>query len=86
MMTTPQLAKAEFSGSLKMSFAELLPIVQALPQPEKLQLIEILQDDVLDDISPLEHHKTYWIWTPINSFGAAEALMNAMSEGDKNGE
>jgi len=39
MMTTPQLAKAEFSGSKKMFFAELLPIVKALPHPEKLQLI-----------------------------------------------
>ncbi|MDM8558472.1 hypothetical protein [Candidatus Parabeggiatoa sp. HSG14] len=85
-MTTPQLAKAEFSGYPKMSFAELLPIVQALPQPEKLQLIEILQEEVLEDISPLEHHKTYWIWTPINSYGTAEALMNAMSEDEKNGE
>ena len=86
MMTTPpHTLKAEFSGSLKMSFAELLPIVQALPQPEKLQLIEILQDEVLEDISPLEHHKTYWIWTPFNSYGAAEALMNAMSEDKKKG-
>jgi len=85
MITTPQLAKAEFSGSKKMSFAELLPIVKALPQPEKLQLIAILQDEVLEDISPLEHHKTYWIWTPFNSYGAAEALMNAMSEDKKKG-
>jgi len=41
MITTPQSAKAEFSGSKKMSFAELLPIVKALPQPEKLQLIAL---------------------------------------------
>lgn len=87
MMTTLELAKTEFSDCPKMSFAELLPIVQALPQPEKLQLIEILQDEVLEDISPLEHYKTYWIWTPLNSsYGVAETLMNAMSEDDKNGE
>ena len=86
MMTTLALAKTEFSDCPKMSFAELLPIVQALPQPEKLQLIEILQDEVLEDISPLEHHKTYWIWTPINSYGAAETLMNAMQEDEKNGK
>ncbi|HDN26753.1 MAG TPA: hypothetical protein ENG03_06590 [Thioploca sp.] len=53
----------EFSDYPTISFAELLPIVQALPQPEKWQLMEILQHDVLEDISPLEHHKTYWIWT-----------------------
>jgi len=85
MMTTQELAKTEFSDCPKMSFAELLTQVQALPQPEKLQLIKILQNDVFEDISPLEHYKTYWIWTPINSSGAAEALMNAMSEDDKNG-
>ncbi|MDM8560280.1 hypothetical protein [Candidatus Parabeggiatoa sp. HSG14] len=45
-----------------------------------MQLVEILQDEVLEDISPLEHHKMYWIWTPINSYGAAETLMNAMQE------
>ena len=86
MMTTLELAKTEFSDGPKMSFAELLPIVQALPQPEKLQLIEILQDEVLEDISPLEHYKTYWIWTPLNSYGAAETLMNAMQEDEKNGK
>ncbi|MCP4648533.1 MAG: hypothetical protein GY853_00445 [PVC group bacterium] len=69
-----------------MSFAELLPIVQALPQQEKLQLIEILQDEVIEDISPLEHYKTYWIWTPVNSYGTAEALMDAMSEDERNRE
>ncbi len=53
MMTTLELAKTEFSDIPKMSFAELLPIVQALPQPEKLQLIEMLQDDVLEDITQL---------------------------------
>jgi hypothetical protein len=86
MATTQELAQTEFSGTPKISFAELLTQVQALPQPEKLQLIEILQNDVLEDISPLEHDKTYWIWTPLNSYGAAETLMNAMSEDDKNGE
>jgi len=35
-----------------MSFAELIPIVQTLPQHDKLQLIKILQDDVsvIEDI------------------------------------
>ena len=86
MTTTLELAETEFSECPKMSFTELLPMVQALPQPEKLQLIKILQDDVLEDISPLEHYKTYWVWTPLNSYGVAETLMNAMSEDDKNGE
>jgi hypothetical protein len=65
-----------------MPFAELIPIIQTLPQHEKLQLIKILQDEVsvLEDISPLEHHKTYWISTPINSFGTAGDLMRAMQE------
>ena len=63
-----------------MSFAELIPIVQSLPQCEKLQLIKILQNDVLEDISPLEHHKTYWISTPSTSFGTAGDLMRAMQE------
>jgi len=64
MTTTLELAETEFSDCPKMSFAELLPMVQALLQPEKLQLIKILQDNLLEDISPLEHYKTYWVWTP----------------------
>jgi len=63
-----------------MSFAELIPIIQTLPQHDKLQLIKILQDDVYEYIYPLEHHKTYWISTPLNSFGTAGDLMRAMQE------
>lgn len=41
--------------------------------------------DTYEDISPLEPFKTYDLPTPYNSFGAGEALMQAMKSADNGG-
>jgi hypothetical protein len=63
-----------------MYLTDLIPIVKELPLPDKWQLLNLLQKEitVAEDISPLEHHKTYPLWTPYATAGTAAALMQAM--------
>lgn len=65
-----------------MYLTDLIPIVKELPLPDKWQLLNLLQEEitVAEDISPLEHHKTYQLWTPYAAAGTAAALMQAMQE------
>ena len=42
--------------------------------------------DANQDISPLEAYKTYDLPTPYNTFGAADALMQAMKQKVRNKE
>lgn len=70
-----------------MTLKELLPAIRQLSTPDKLDLIRILAEelDTDEDISPLEPFKTYDLPTPYNSFGAGEALMQAMKSADNGG-
>jgi hypothetical protein len=64
-----------------MTLAEVLPVVRQLTPAEKLKLIRLLAED-LDgevDILPLEYGKVYELPTPYDSFGAAQALANALA-------
>ena len=62
-----------------MSLAELIPIICALSSSEKAQLLDMLKTELAgeDNIAPLEHHKTYPLWTPYGAFGVARALVIA---------
>ncbi|MBW4626585.1 MAG: hypothetical protein KME49_14050 [Brasilonema octagenarum HA4186-MV1] len=70
-----------------MTLTELLPAIRQLCARDKLKLIRILAEelDSDEDISPLEPFKTYDLPTPYNSFGAGEALMQAMKPADNGG-
>jgi hypothetical protein len=63
-----------------MTLTELLPEVMRLSQPEKIKLIQVLAEelDASEDASPLEPGKVYYVATPYNAFGAAQALMDAL--------
>jgi len=65
-----------------MSLTELIPIIRTLSNSEKAQLFDILKAELAgeDSIAPLEHDKTYPLWTPYGAFGAARVLMNALQE------
>ena len=65
-----------------MSLTELIPIIRALSSREKVQLFDLLKAELTreDNIAPLEHDKTYPLWTPYGAFGAARALLNALQE------
>lgn len=63
-----------------MTLVEMLPEIHRLQVDEKLHLFHILAEelDTGEDISPLEHHKTYYLMTPYNSQGAGRALAEAL--------
>ncbi|HLO85552.1 MAG TPA: hypothetical protein VK203_11195 [Nostocaceae cyanobacterium] len=63
-----------------MTLTELLPMIRQLSALEKLKLIRILAEDLDadEDISPLEPYKTYYLPTPYDCFGAAEAIMQLL--------
>jgi hypothetical protein len=68
-----------------MTFAQILPEAQRLPAADKLKLIRVLAEDLDagDDISPLVPHKIYYLPTPYDSFGAGQALMDAMERTER---
>lgn len=59
---------------------ELINIVRQLPVSDKIRLLRVLAEelDTTENIFPFEKGKTYQIPTPYNSFGAGQALMDAM--------
>ena len=65
-----------------MSLTELLPLIRTLSDSEKAQLFAMLKAELAgeDSITPLEHDKTYPVWTPYGAFGAARVLMDALQE------
>jgi hypothetical protein len=59
-----------------MTLKELLPAVRQLPASDKLRLIRILAEelDTIEDISPLEPYKIYYLHTPYDIYGAGKVL------------
>ena len=70
-----------------MTLAEILPAVHQLTAPEKLKLIRILAEDLDRDetISLFEHGKIYNLPTPYDSYGAAQALAEALAAAHETG-
>jgi hypothetical protein len=68
-----------------MSISELLPAVHSLPDPDKLQLIRILAEDLTGSRpSPIEHVTgRFPIWTPHSAFDAADTLLSALQADDQ---
>jgi len=64
-----------------MTLKELLPAVRELPVGDKIRLIRILAEELesVEDISPLEPHKIYYLPTPYNIYGAGKVLMEPMN-------
>jgi hypothetical protein len=64
-----------------MSFAEVLPEVQALSRLDKLRLIQFLAQELERDESNLiEPGRSYPVWSPDRAFAAAAALLEALEE------
>ena len=68
-----------------MSINELLPAVHSLPDPDKLQLIRILAEDLAGTRqSPMEQVAgSLPVWTPHGAFEAAETLLSALQADDQ---
>jgi hypothetical protein len=69
-----------------MTLTELLPSIRQLSAIEKRELIRILmaEEDISEDIFPLEPYKIYYLATPYDTFGAGAALMQAMNLANSN--
>jgi hypothetical protein len=63
------------------TLTEIVPAVRRLPAVDKLKLIRILAEELesVEGIFPFEPHKTYYLPTLYNSFGAATILAEAMA-------
>ena len=64
-----------------MTLTELLPTIRQLSAIDKRELIRILvaEEDISDNIFPLEPEKIYHLPTPYDTFGVGAALMQAMN-------
>jgi hypothetical protein len=64
-----------------MTLAEVLPAVRQLTASEKLKLIRLLAEDLDRDeaLSLYEDGKVYNLPTPYDSYGAAQALADALA-------
>ncbi len=71
---------------LAVAATELLPTIRQLSAIEKRELIRILmaEEDIIEDIFPLEPYKIYYLATPYDTFGAGAALIQAMNLANHN--
>ena len=65
---------------LEMSLSEVLPNVRSLSRTEKLQLIQVLAQELAEaeNVPAIPTGQSYPIWSPFDAFGAAEVLWNAL--------
>ena len=63
-----------------MSFVEMLPIVRSLSRLEKLQLIQLLADDLAqaEESTPLMAGRTYPLWSSDRAYEAAGVLLREL--------
>jgi hypothetical protein len=63
-----------------MSFVEMLPIVRSLSRLEKLQLIQLLADDLaqVEESPHLIAGRSYPLWSPDRAYEAADVLMREL--------
>lgn len=62
-----------------MLLTELIPKVKLLPHADKLRLLQLLVTELAEeDVALLSPNREYPIWTPLNTFGAAETLMKML--------
>ncbi|WP_245876091.1 hypothetical protein [Tychonema bourrellyi] len=73
-------------GKQPIALTELLPTIRQLSAIEKRELIRILmaEEDISEDIFPLEPYNIYYLPTPYDNFGAGAALMQAMNLANHN--
>ena len=64
-----------------MSLAEVLPNLKTLNRSEKLRVVKILIDEIIqEEASFFESGAEYEIWSPYDSYDAAEKLQQMLEE------
>ncbi len=68
-----------------MSLAEVLPNLKTLNRSEKLRVVKILIDEITsEEESFFESGAEYEIWSPYDSYDAAEKLQQMLEENKPN--
>ena len=68
-----------------MSLAEVLPGLKTLNRSEKLRVVKILIDEITqEEESFFESGAEYEIWSPFDSYDAAEKLRQMLEENKPN--
>jgi hypothetical protein len=64
------------------TLSELLPGLKALPHADKIRAMQFLVSELAKEekVTLLEPDATYPIWSPYNSFGAADTLIEFLKE------
>ncbi len=64
-----------------MELTELLPTLRELNRADKLRLMQFLVSELAKEENALLNiGESYPVWSPYNSFEAANALLNALKE------
>ena len=64
-----------------MTVTELLPTLRALNHKEKIRAIQFLANEVAREEEVFfEEGKSYQVWSPFESYKAAEQLMNLLEK------
>ncbi len=65
-----------------MTLTEILPAVRQLPTLDKIRLLRIVAEelDKVEEVSPFQPYKIYYLPTPYNIYGAGKTLMDAMKK------
>lgn len=68
-----------------MTLTEVLPNIRQLSRTEKLRIVHILIDEIAaEETSLLESGRTYEVWSPYDSFDAADKLLKMLEEEKSN--
>lgn len=63
-----------------MSLNELMPSVRELPRADKARLAQFLIAELANETSLSKTDPAFPVWTPYNSFEAAQSLFQALDE------
>ena len=61
---------------------DLIPAVKELPRIDKLRLMQVLADDLVEEegAQPIILRESYPVWTPVNAVAAGETLLQLLEK------
>ena len=70
-----------------MSLVEILPNIRSLPRTDRIRLIQILAEDLASEEATLvlTSGAEYPVWSPYDSFAAADTLQELLSRQEEAG-
>jgi len=63
-----------------MQLSELLPNLRELDRPDKLRAMQFLVSELAKEEDILLNGQSYPVWSPYNSFDAANILLDALNQ------